>query len=945
MQEKYDHTAIEHAAQAFWNEKDAYRVHEHAKDAQGNLKPKYYACSMLPYPSGKLHMGHVRNYTINDMLTRQLRMKGYNVLMPMGWDAFGLPAENAAMKNKVPPAQWTYSNIDHMKSQMQAMGLAIDWSREMAACDPAYYKWNQWLFLKMLEKGIAYRKTQIVNWDPVDLTVLANEQVIDGKGWRTGATVEKREIPGYYLKITDYAQELLDYVQIGNPNATLTGWPDKVRLMQENWLGKSEGVRFAFPHEIKDAKGELIQDGKMYVFTTRADTIMGVTFVAVAPEHPIAVRAGELSSDLATKIEALKAGGTTEAELAVKEKEGVATGLFVSHPLTGSKIEVWVGNYVLMSYGDGAVMGVPAHDERDFAFAKKYRLPIKQVVAIPVRAELVEAHASPSTSSGRTELFSTDAWQEHYAEKGRGVAVNSSKYDGLNFKACVDTVAADLAAKNLGEKKITWRLRDWGISRQRYWGTPIPIVHCAEHGAQPVPYAQLPVKLPEDCIPDGSGNPLAKHEGFHAGATCPVCGKAARRETDTMDTFVDSSWYFIRYCLPEADQKASAAMTNDAVNYWMSKSNGASGGGAMDQYIGGIEHAILHLLYARFWTKVMRDMGLLQVDEPFTKLLCQGMVLNHIYSRKNEKGGKEYFWPHDVEHVHDEAGKITGAKLKHAVDYAGEHLPTGTAITYEGVGTMSKSKNNGIDPQELINKYGADTARLYTMFTAPPEATLEWNDGAVEGSYRFLKRIWGYASKLNTINSIAANADSVPANDSFDLKNISKNAKALRLEIHTVLKQISYDYERMQYNTVVSGAMKLLNALDSFKADVGSQVASKSDMLVLQEGFGILLRVLYPATPHLAHALWQELGYAATHGDLLDAPWPQVDLQALVQDEIELMLQIAGKLRGSIRVAAGASKEQIEAAAMASEAFQKAAPGATPKKIIVVPGRLVNIVV
>jgi leucyl-tRNA synthetase len=922
MQDKYDHTATETTAQAHWKTYDAYRVHEHAKDAQGNLKPKYYACSMLPYPSGKLHMGHVRNYTINDMLARQLRMKGYNVLMPMGWDAFGLPAENAAMKNGVPPAKWTYSNIEHMKGQMQAMGLAIDWSREMAACDPSYYKWNQWLFLKMLEKGIAYRKTQIVNWDPVDQTVLANEQVIDGKGWRTGATVEKREIPGYYLKITDYAQELLDHVQIGNPNATLTGWPDKVRLMQENWLGKSEGVRFAFPHAIKDTAGQLIQDGKMYVFTTRADTIMGVTFVAVAPEHPIAVRAGELSSDLAIKIETLKAGGTTEAELAVKEKEGVATGLFVSHPLTGEQIEVWVGNYVLMSYGDGAVMGVPAHDERDFAFAKKYKLPIKQVV------------------DAKGMDFTTDAWSEGYAIKGEGAAIQSGKYDGLNFKACVDAVAADLAARLLGEKKITWRLRDWGISRQRYWGTPIPIVHCPEHGAQPVPLSQLPVRLPEDCIPDGSGNPLAKHQGFHKGATCPICGADARRETDTMDTFVDSSWYFIRYCLPQQDQKDSAVMTNDAVDYWMPRASSASGGAAMDQYIGGIEHAILHLLYARFWTKVMRDLDLVQMDEPFSKLLCQGMVLNHIYSRKNDKGGKEYFWPADVEHVHDAGGKIVGAKL---IKKVGD-LPAGTAITYEGVGTMSKSKNNGIDPKELIDKYGADTARLYTMFTAPPEATLEWNDGAVEGSYRFLRRVWGFGSKLDTIKSIAFRAYSMPTSGQFDTKNIGKSAKALRLEVHSILKQVSYDYERMQYNTVVSGAMKLLNALDAFKPQEGTQVAASSDMTVLFEGFGILLRVLYPATPHLAHALWQELGYAKAMGDLLDAPWPQVDSEALKQDEIELMLQLSGKLRGSILVPAGASKEQIEAAALAHEATVKAAQGASAKKIIIVPGRLVNIV-
>jgi leucyl-tRNA synthetase len=923
MQEKYDHLAVEKAAQDHWNATDAYRVSEHAKDAQGNLKPKYYACSMLPYPSGKLHMGHVRNYTINDMLARQLRMKGYNVLMPMGWDAFGLPAENAAMKNGVPPAKWTYENIDYMKRQMKAMGLAIDWSREMAACAPAYYKWNQWLFLKMLEKGIAYRKTQIVNWDPVDQTVLANEQVIDGKGWRTGATVEKREIPGYYLKITDYAQELLNHVQIGNPNATLTGWPDKVRLMQENWLGKSEGVRFAFPHQTKDAQGKLVQDGRMYVFTTRADTIMGVTFVAVAPEHPLAVRAGELNPVLAPKIEALKAGGTTEAELAVKEKEGVATGLFVSHPLTGEKIEIWVGNYVLMSYGDGAVMGVPAHDERDFAFAKKYQLPIKQVV------------------SANGMDFSLDTWKDSYAIKGDGIAVNSGKFDGLNFKACVDAVATDLAAQHLGEKKTTWRLRDWGISRQRYWGTPIPIVHCPEHGAQPVPLSQLPVKLPEDCIPDGSGNPLHKHEGFHKGATCPVCGVDARRETDTMDTFVDSSWYFIRYCLPEQDQKDSVVMTNDAVDYWMPKNASSAGGAGMDQYIGGIEHAILHLLYARFWTKVMRDLDLMRTDEPFTNLLCQGMVLNHIYSRKNEKGGKEYFWPHDVEHVHDDAGKIIGAKLKVTVG----DLPAGTAITYEGVGTMSKSKNNGVDPQDLINKYGADTARLYTMFTAPPEATLEWNDAAVEGSYRFLRRVWQFGSKLEAIKIIASKAVSTGARGQVDPQKLSKNAKALRLEIHSILRQVSFDYERMQYNTVVSGAMKLLNAVEGFKGDEGTQVAANSDMATLFEGYGILLRVLYPATPHLSHALWQALGYEEVLGDLLNAPWPQVDETALQKDELELMLQVGGKLRGSVLVPASATKEQIEATALTSEAFIKAAAGAAPKKIIIVPGRLVNIVV
>ncbi len=893
MQDKYAHKEVERAAHAHWNAIDAYRVSEDAG------KSKFYACSMLPYPSGKLHMGHVRNYTINDMLARHLRMKGHNVLMPMGWDAFGLPAENAALKNGVPPAKWTYENIAYMKQQMQAMGLAIDWSREVATCDPSYYKWNQWLFLRMLQKGVAYRKTQVVNWDPVDQTVLANEQVIDGKGWRTGAVVEKREIPGYYLNITAYADELLDHVQIGNPKATLNGWPDKVRLMQENWIGKSEGVRFAFPHTIQDAGGAPIGGGRMYVFTTRADTIMGVTFCAVAPEHPLATHAAEGNKALAAFIEECKTGGTTEAELATQEKKGMATGLTVTHPLTGKEVDVWVGNYVLMSYGDGAVMGVPAHDERDFAFANKYGIAIQQVVAV------------------EGETFSTETWADWYGDKQRGVCVNSGVLDGLGYKAAVDKVAELLAGKGMGEKKTTFRLRDWGVSRQRYWGTPIPIIHCAEHGAVPVPEQDLPVVLPQDCIPDGSGNPLHKHEGFHAGVVCPVCGAPARRETDTMDTFVDSSWYFMRYCDPTNDEQ----MVAGGADYWM----------PMDQYIGGIEHAILHLLYARFWTKVMRDLGLVKVDEPFTHLLTQGMVLNHIYSRRTAKGGKDYFWPHDVEHVLDDTGKVVGAKLKNPATSGDGMLPVGTPIDYEGVGTMSKSKNNGVDPQDLIEKYGADTARLYTMFTAPPEATLEWNDAAVEGSYRFLRRVWAFGVKLSATAGLGALAAGVAG------QALSKPAKALRLEIHTVLKQVDYDYQRMQYNTVVSGAMKMLNALEDFKPD-----GSAGDNAALAEGFGILLRSIYPATPHIAHTLWSDLGYA---GELLDAPWPEADPAALQRDEIELMLQINGKLRGSVTVPAAADKATIEAAALASEAFIKQAAGAAPKKVVVVPGRLVNVVI
>ena len=899
MQEKFEPQVIEQAIRSQWAAADVYRVTE------DQSKPKFYACSMLPYPSGKLHMGHVRNYTINDMLTRHLRMKGYNVLMPMGWDAFGLPAENAALKNRVPPAQWTYDNIAYMKQQMMAMGLAIDWSREVATCDPDYYKWNQWLFLKMLEKGIAYRKTQVVNWDPVDQTVLANEQVIDGKGWRTGATVERREIPGYYLAITDYAPELLTHVKDG-----LAGWPERVRLMQENWIGKSEGVRFAFTHEITDSSGQLIDDGRMFVFTTRPDTIMGVTFCAVAPEHSLAAHAARDNPDLQAFIASCQQGGTTEAELALKEKVGMPTGLHVTHPLTGESIAVWVGNYVLMSYGDGAVMGVPAHDERDFEFAKKYALPIKPVVSVAGKG-----------------AYDTAAWQEWYAEKGAGVAVNSGKYDGLIFQDCVDAVAADLQAKRLGEKKTTWRLRDWGISRQRYWGTPIPMIHCDDCGAVPVPEKDLPVVLPPDLVPDGSGNPLNKSAQF-LNVSCPTCGKPAQRETDTMDTFVDSSWYFMRYC----DPQKTDGMVGTGAAYWMTASNvpGKPNSQGMDQYIGGIEHAILHLLYARFWTKVMRDLGLVNVDEPFAKLLTQGMVLNHIYSRSTAQGGKEYFWPHDVENVTDASGKVVGAQLKNPVG----DLPAGTPIDYEGVGTMSKSKNNGVDPQSLIDTFGADTARLYTMFTAPPEVTLEWNDSAVEGSFRFLRRVWNFAVKHEAaIRAGAQGATDIAYSDA---------AKALRFDIHTVLRQANFDYERMQYNTVVSAVMKMLNTLEA-----ATLTSAAADQQALADCFSVMLRVLYPACPHITCALWDSLGYTA-HANgtaLLDAPWPEVDESALVQDEVELVLQVNGKLRGAVRVSATASKAEIEAAAVACDAFVRQANGATPKKVIVVPGRLVNIVV
>ena len=885
MQERYQPNAVEAAAHANWDSRDAYLVTEGAKNAAGEPKPKFYACSMLPYPSGKLHMGHVRNYTINDMMARQLRMRGYNVLMPMGWDAFGMPAENAAIKSNVPPAKWTYDNIAYMKKQMKAMGLAIDWSREMCACDPKYYKWNQWLFLKMLEKGIAYRKTQVVNWDPIDNTVLANEQVIDGRGWRSGAPVEKREIPGYYLRITDYASELLEQVQNG-----LEGWPDRVRAMQENWIGKSEGVRFAFTHAIKDAQGHLIQDGKMFVFTTRADTIMGVTFCAVAPEHPLATHAASTNPALAAFIEQCKRGGTTEAELATREKEGLDTGLTVTHPLTGKQVALWVGNYVLMSYGDGAVMGVPAHDERDFAFANKYGIAITQVVQVGDKP------------------FDNKVWHESYADKQTGRLVNSGEYNGLTFTQAIETISGKLEALGLGTRQTTWRLRDWGISRQRYWGTPIPIIHCQDCGAVPVPEKDLPVVLPDDLIPDGSGNPLVKHEGFLS-CHCPKCGKPAKRETDTMDTFVDSSWYFMRYTSPGNDQQ----MVDARNDYWM----------PMDQYIGGIEHAVLHLLYARFWTRVMRDLGLVKFDEPFTKLLCQGMVLNHIYSAKNEKGGVEYFWPEEVENVYDTKGAVVGAKLK----------SNGRDITYGGVGTMSKSKNNGVDPQSLIDTQGADTARLFVMFTSPPEQTLEWSDSGVEGSNRFLRRLWSLCFQKQ------AEVTAGLKTPTTDWSSASNEIKKLRFEIYTLLKQADYDYQRIQYNTVVSACMKMLNAIDD--ATLGDSNFARA---ATAETLGVLLRVLYPVVPHVTWHLWSELGYSALYGDLLDAPWPTVDEAALVTDEIELVLQVNGKLRGSLSVMREATREQIEQLAATHEAVQRNLEGRTPKRIIVVPGKLVNVV-
>ncbi|SAK95754.1 leucine--tRNA ligase [Caballeronia ptereochthonis] len=864
MHDKYVPADVESAAQSNWRANDVYRTTE------TSAKPKFYCVSMLPYPSGKLHMGHVRNYTINDVMYRYLRMNGHNTLMPMGWDAFGMPAENAAMANGVPPAKWTYDNIAYMKKQMQSMGLAIDWSREVATCSPEYYKWNQWLFLKMLEKGIAYKKTGTVNWDPVDQTVLANEQVIDGRGWRSGALVEKREIPMYYLRITDYADQLLDDLEG-------LGWPERVKIMQQNWIGKSFGVNFGFPYEI-DGEAKLLR-----VFTTRADTIMGVTFAAVAAEHPLATRLARDNAGLQAFIDECKRGGVAEADVATMEKKGMPTGFFVTHPLTGAKVEVWVGNYVLMSYGEGAVMGVPSHDERDFAFAKKYGLPINQVIAV----------------EGKT--YSTDAWEEWYGDKTAGRLINSGKYDGLTTDEAIDAIAADLKAKHLGDKQVTWRLRDWGISRQRYWGTPIPIIHCPSCGDVPVPEKDLPVVLPEDLVPDGTGNPLAKSEAF-LDCACPTCGAAAKRETDTMDTFVDSSWYFSRYSAPDAK-----TMVDERTDYWM----------PMDQYIGGIEHAILHLLYSRFWTKVMRDMGLVKFGEPAKNLLTQGMVLNETFYREDAAGKKTWYNPLEVTVAHDDKGRPTGATLN----------ADGQPVVLGGVEKMSKSKNNGVDPQTLIDQYGADTARLFVMFAAPPEQSLEWSGAGVEGASRFLRRVWHFGHD---------NAEVLRQHGELDASKLGDADRALRREIYTVLKQADFDYGRLQYNTVVSAAMKMLNALEGTKNPGAG---------VLNETFGVLLRVLYPVVPHITFQLWSELGYEKEFGPLLDAPWPKVDEAALEQAEIELVLQVNGKVRGALTVAKDASREAIEQAAIAHEMFEKFSEGRAPKKVIVVPGRLVNVVV
>ncbi|MFU0841137.1 MAG: Leucine--tRNA ligase [Burkholderia sp.] len=874
MRETYSPEAVESEVQAAWKAKDVYRAVENALDANGKPKPKFYVVSMLPYPSGKLHMGHVRNYTLNDVMYRYYRMRGYNVMTPMGWDSFGLPAENAALAKKVQPAQWTYSNIADMKKQMEPLGLAFDWSREVTTCKPEYYRWNQWIFLQMLKRGIAYRKTQIVNWDPVDKTVLANEQVIDGRGWRSGALVEKREIPGYYLAITKYAQELLDDLK------TLD-WPEQVLRMQEHWIGRSEGVDFAFPYEI-DGDKKLLR-----VYTTRPETIMGVTFVAIAAEHPLAAKLAQKKPELQAFIDECAKGSVSEADMATMEKKGVPTGFYVTHPLTGKPAEVWIANYVLMSYGEGAVMGVPSHDERDFAFAKKFNLPIVPVLTAP----------------GKT--YSTDAWQDWYGEKLDGMTlINSGKYDGMERHQAIDAIAADLEKMGLGSKKVQFRLRDWGISRQRYWGTPIPMINCPHCGAVPVPEEDLPVVLPENLVPDGSGNPLNKCEEF-LNVKCPKCGGPAKRETDTMDTFVDSSWYFQRYCSPDC----TTGMIDKRADYWM----------PMDQYIGGIEHAVLHLLYARFWTKVMRDLGLVKYDEPFKRLFTQGMLMAESYFRVEPDGHKRWFYPDEVEVRYDEKGRPVGAICK----------ADGEPVELGGIEKMSKSKCNVVEPRDIVKKFGADTARSFVMFAGPPNQSAVWSNSGAEGTYRFLRRVWNWAYAKQALLKGAGR---------FDAAKLSREQKHLRREIHSLLKQADYDMQRMQYNTVVSACMKMLNALEQYAG------TSDTDAAVLRECASILIRTLYPIAPHITTALWHELGYADESGNLLDAPWPKVDEAAIEADEIKLVVQVNGKLRGQILVEPSATQQEIEAAALANPDVKRFTDGKTVRKVIVVKNRLVNVV-
>jgi leucyl-tRNA synthetase len=864
MQQEYSPRHVETGAQAYWSEHQVFRA------VEDPARAKFYCLSMFPYPSGRLHMGHVRNYTIGDVVARYQRMRGKNVLQPIGFDAFGLPAENAAIKNGVPPAQWTYSNIDYMCGQLRQLGFAYDWERKLATCEPSYYRWQQWFFVQLFRQGLVYRKNSVVNWDPVDQTVLANEQVIDGRGWRSGAVVEQREIPQWFIKITAYADELLDEIK------AMEHWPSAVRLMQENWIGRSEGLEIDFKLPAPVAGAD-----HLTVFTTRPDTLFGVTYLAVAAQHPLALEAAKADPKVAAFVEEAKKGDVTEATLETMEKKGVPLGLEVIHPLTGEPVPVWAANFVLMGYGSGAVMAVPGHDQRDWEFAKAYGLPIKVVIG---------------PEAGKPGDISEAAWTE------KGYTLNSGAFDGLEFKPAFDAIAGKLESLNQGRRRINYRLRDWGVSRQRYWGCPIPVIYCQSCDAVPVPEDQLPVRLPEDLVPDGRGNPLLRLPEF-VNCACPQCGKPARRETDTCDTFVDSSWYFARFASANQDQ----AMLDERADYWM----------AVDQYIGGIEHAILHLLYARFFQKAMRDLGLSKVGEPFQRLLTQGMVLAEAYYRSSESGGREWIAPKDVEVERDARGVAVRAV----------HKTTREALVADGLGTMSKSKNNGVDPQEIIDSHGADAVRLFMMFTAPPEQTLEWSDAGIDGAARFLRRVWKAVHEHSQQGAAPA----------LDLAALSGPQKDLRRKLHDSLAKIGDDFERrFNFNTAIAACMELVNALSRFED------ASPNGRAVTQEVLDALVRVLSPIVPHIAHELWFALGNKAA---VIDAPWPQPDAAARVADEVLLVVQVNGKKRGEITVPAAASRDEIVATALADEQVRKFLDGQAPKKTIVVPGKLVNFVV
>jgi leucyl-tRNA synthetase len=890
MKPEYSAADVERAAQAYWTEHDCFRATEDP------AREKFYCLSMFPYPSGRLHMGHVRNYTIGDVIARYQRMCGKSVLQPIGWDAFGLPAENAAIKQNVPPAQWTYSNIGYMRAQLKSLGFAYDWSRELMTCRPDYYRWEQWLFTQLFRKGLVYRRNSLVNWDPVDQTVLANEQVIDGRGWRSGALVEQREIPQWFLKITAYADELLADLQ------KLDGWPDAVKTMQANWIGRSEGVEIDF--QLADRKKHLT------VFTTRPDTLFGVTYVAVAAQHPLALEAAKRDPKVAAFVEEARKTDVTEATLETTEKRGVALGIEAVHPLTGAPVPVWAANFVLMTYGTGCVMAVPAHDERDWEFAHKYGLPIRKVIETAAERELARREAALGSLSDEDEPVDHSAHEPllRQAEQlagcvtEHGWCVNSCEFDGLDFSAAFDAIAGKLQALGRGHRRVNYRLRDWGISRQRYWGCPIPIIYCESCDAVPVPDDQLPVVLPENLVPDGRGNPLAREPAFY-GCKCPQCGKPARRETDTFDTFVDSSWYFARFACADSDK----AMLDARAAYWL----------PVDQYIGGIEHAILHLLYARFFQKAMRDTGLTAVGEPFTRLLTQGMVLAEAYYRDVPGGGREWIAPSEVSVERDEKGRpVRAVRTKDSVE-----------LVAAGMGTMSKSKNNGVDPQAIVERYGADAARLFMMFAAPPEQTLEWSDAGIDGSLRFLKRLW----KL-----VADHAAAGPA-AALDVTALSASQKDLRRKAHQTLAKMSDDIgRRYNFNTAIAAAMELVNALLKFD-DTSAQGRA-----VMQEALTLLIVPLSPIVPHICHELWFALGHDKP---VIDTPWPKPDPAALQADKVTLVVQVNGKLRGNVEVPAGADAETAFAAALADPNVQKFIGDQSIKKKIHVPGKLVNLVV